>query len=208
MNGTAHSAIGAAGGYFIANTYHTDPSTTVFLIGLGSVAGLIPDLDIDGKLSGKITFSHKIIRTMAQLIGLAIIFYSFYQGNGLEKYVGIGIGALILSIAASIRQKHMLWITGSGVLVVGLFMSETWLILMSIYIIIASIVPHRTYTHSIIGVIFFAVIASKLEIALTISGVYYTCLIGYISHLIADSKFIPFNKQGVKLFLPFSSRDF
>lgn len=208
MNGTAHTVIGAAGGYFIANTFHTDPSTTVFLIGLGGVSGLIPDLDIEGKLRGKITFSHKVIRTMAQLIGLAIIFYSFYQGTGVEKYIGIGIGALILSIAASIRQKHMLWITGSGVLIVGLSMDEIWLILMGVYIIIASIVSHRTYTHSIIGVLFFAVIAFKLEIALAIKGVYYTCLIGYISHLIVDSKFIPFNKRGIKLFLPFSSKEF
>src|SRR5690625_7893904 len=77
MNGTAHAAIGAAGGFIVANTLHTDPVTTVFLVGLGGVSGLIPDLDIDGKLRGRITLSHKVIRTVAQLIGMMMIFYSF-----------------------------------------------------------------------------------------------------------------------------------
>jgi|SRR5690625_2294830 len=208
MNGTAHAVIGAAGGFIVANALHSDPPTTVFLIGLGSVSGLVPDLDIDGKLSGRITFSHKVIRTVARLIGFMMIFYSFYDGTGIERFIGAGIGVVIIRIASSIKQKHMLMITGAGVFTGGLSLEETWLMLMGIYIIIASFVSHRSYTHSIIGVIFFTFIASKLEASLGFSGVYYTCVIGYISHLIADSKLLPFNKRGIKLFLPISSREF
>lgn len=208
MNGTAHAAIGAAGGFMVANTLHTDPTTTVFLVGLGGISGLIPDLDIDGKLRSRITFSHTIIRTVAQLIGIMMIFYSFYQGTSTEKYIGMGIGAFIVGIASSIKQKHMLTITGIGVLAGGFSLDETWIILIGIYIMIASLVAHRSYTHSIIGVVFFAIIASKLETSLGISGVYYTCLVGYISHLVADSRILPFNKRGIKLFLPISSREF
>ncbi|HLR51256.1 MAG TPA: metal-dependent hydrolase [Candidatus Avamphibacillus sp.] len=208
MNGTSHAAIGAAGGFIVANALHSDPPTTVFLIGLGSVSGLVPDLDIDGKLSGRITFSHKVIRTVARLIGFMMIFYSFYGGTGTERLIGAGIGVLIIGIASSIKQKHMLMITGAGVLTGGLSLEETWLMLMGVYIILASFVAHRSYTHSIVGVVFFAVIASKWETSLGINGVYYTCLIGYISHLIADSRMLPFNKRGIKLFLPFSSKEF
>ncbi|HLQ98372.1 MAG TPA: metal-dependent hydrolase [Candidatus Dormibacteraeota bacterium] len=208
MNGTAHAAIGAAGGFIVANALHSDPPTTVFLIGLGSVSGLVPDLDIDGKLSGRITFSHKVIRTIARLIGFMMIFYSFYGGTGTERLIGAGIGVLIIGIASSIKQKHMLMITGAGVLTGGLSLEETWLMLMGVYIILASFVAHRSYTHSIVGVVFFAVIASKWEASLGINGVYYTCLIGYTSHLIADSKLLPFNKRGIKLFLPISSKEF
>ena len=128
MNGTAHAAIGAAGGFIVANTFHTDPATTVFLVGLGGVSGLIPDLDIDGKLRGRITLSHKMIRTVAQLIGMMMIFYSLYEGTGTEKYIGIGIGLGMISIASSIKQKHMLTITGVGVLAGGLSLEEIWLI--------------------------------------------------------------------------------
>src|SRR5699024_4093634 len=208
MNGTSHAAIGAAGGFIVANALHSDPPTTVFLIGLGSVSGLVPDLDIDGKLSGRITFSHKVIRTVARLIGFMMIFYSFYGGTGPERLIVAVIGVLIIGIASSIKQKHMLMITGAGVLTGGISLEETWLMLMGVYIILASFVAHRSYIHSIVGVVFFAVIASKREASLGINGVYYTCLIGYTSHLIADSKLLPFNKRGIKLFLPISSKEF
>lgn len=207
MNGTAHAAIGATTGFIVANTFQTNPSTTLFLVGLGAVSGLTPDLDIDGKLRGKITLSHKMIRTVAQLIGMLMIFYSFYEGANTEKYFGIGIGLGMIAISSSIKQKHMLAITGAGVLAGGYSLDETWLMLLGIYILIASFIPHRSYTHSILGIIFFGIIASKLEVSLGIDGVYYTCLAGYISHLITDSKLLPFNKRGIKLFLPVSSKE-
>ena len=205
MNGTAHAAIGAATGFIVANTFQASPSETALFVGLGAIAGLMPDLDIDGKLRGKITLSHKLIRMAAQLIGILMIFYSFYEGSSTEKWLGLGIGLGIMVISGFIKQKHMLTITGIGVLAGGFSLSEMWLILLGVYIIIASLTSHRSYTHSILGVIFFGVIASKLEISLRIDGVFYACLSGYISHLIADLKILPFNKRGIKLFLPVSS---
>ncbi|MFP5107991.1 metal-dependent hydrolase [Neobacillus sp. C211] len=207
MNGTAHAAIGAATGFIVANTFHTSPSTTLFLIGLGGISGLIPDLDIDGKLRGKITLSHKVIRIVAQLIGILMVFYSFYEGTTREKWIGLGIGIGLMIAASLIKQKHMLTITGIGVIAGGFSLTEIWLILLGIYILIASLVSHRSYTHSILGVVFFGIIASKLERSLGIDGVFYTCLAGYISHLIADFKILPFNKRGIKLFLPVSSKE-
>jgi len=207
LNGTAHAAFGAATGFIVANTFQTSPSTTLLLVGLGGVSGLIPDLDIDGSLRGKITISHKVIRTVAQLIGALMILYSFFEGGAAEKWIGIGIGLAMMVAASMIKQKHMLTITGVGVLVGGFSLQESWLILLGIYILIASFVAHRSYTHSILGVIFFGIIASRLEASLGINGVYYSCLAGYISHLVADFKILPFNKRGIKLFLPVSSKE-
>jgi inner membrane protein len=204
LNGTAHTAIGAATGFIAANTFHSSPTETIILIGLGAVSGLMPDLDIDGKLRGKITLSHKVIRLTALLIGVLMVFYSFYEGRATEKWFGIGSGLVIMIVSSLIKQKHMLTITGIGVLVGGISLSEVWLILLGVYVIIASITSHRSYTHSILGVIFFGIIASKLEVSLGIDGVFYACLGGYISHLIADLKILPFNKRGIKLFLPVS----
>lgn len=204
MNGTAHTAIGAATGFIAANTFHSSPTETIILIGLGAVSGLMPDLDIDGKLRGKITLSHKVIRLTALLIGVLMVFYSFYEGRAAEKWFGIGSGLVIMIVSSLIKQKHMLTITGIGVLIGGISLSEVWLILLGVYVIIASITSHRSYTHSILGVIFFGIIASKLEVSLGIHGVFYACLGGYISHLLADLKVLPFNKRGIKLFLPVS----
>jgi inner membrane protein len=207
VNGTAHTAIGAATGFMVANTFQTDPSTTLLLVGLGGVSGLVPDLDIDGKLRSKITLSHKVIRTAAQLIGILMIFYSVFEGRAMERWIGGGIGLVMLGLSSLIKQRHMLTITGIGVLAGGFSLQESWLLLLGIYILIASFVSHRSYTHSILGVVFFGVIAFKLEASIGIEGVFYTCLAGYISHLIADMKLFPFNKRGVKLFLPISSKE-
>jgi inner membrane protein len=204
LNGTAHTAIGAATGFIAANTFHSSPTETLLFVGLGAVSGLMPDLDIDGKLRGKITLSHRVIELAAMFIGILMVFYSFYEGRAVDKWFGIGSGLVIMIVSSLIKQKHMLTITGIGVLAGGISLSEVWLILLGVYIVIASIASHRSYTHSILGVIFFGVIASKLEGSLGIDGVFYACLGGYISHLIADLKILPFNKRGIKLFLPVS----
>jgi len=208
MNGTAHVSIGAATGFIVANHVDASPTSMLILVGLGGVSGLMPDLDVDGKLRSRITFSHKVIQTVAQLIGILMILYSFYEGTEAEQFMGIGIGVAMLIISSFLKQKHMLIITGIGVIAGGFTLQEMWLYLLGIYIIIASFVSHRSYTHSILGVIYFGIIASKLEVSLGMEGVFSACLAGYIGHLIADSKFLPINKRGVKLFLPFSSKDF
>lgn len=207
MNGTAHAAIGAAAGFITAKAYQSDPLEILLFVGIGSVSALIPDLDIDGKLRSKITFSHKVIQTAAQLIGILMIFYSFFEGKATDKWIGMAIGTGMLLLSTLIKQKHMLIITAAGVLLGGISLKESWLMLLAVYIFIASFVSHRSYTHSLLGVLFFGLIAYQLESSIGINGVFYTCLAGYISHLAADLKILPFNRRGIKLFLPFSSKE-
>ncbi|OCA90476.1 hydrolase [Bacillus sp. FJAT-27225] len=207
MNGTSHAAIGSATGFVVANSFAASPSATLLLVGLGCISGLLPDLDIDGKLRGKITLSHKVISLSAQAIGMLMILYSFIEKTENERWLGLGIGAMIMVVASLIKQKHMLTITGVAVIAGGLSLDEQWLILLGVYIIIASFSAHRSYTHSLLGVVFFGLIALKLEASLGIQGVFYACLGGYISHLIADLKIMPMNKRGIKLFLPVSSKE-
>ncbi|WP_340373621.1 metal-dependent hydrolase [Peribacillus sp. FSL E2-0218] len=208
MNGTAHMALGATVGYLTAHSLQTDPTTTLFLVGIGGVSGLMPDMDIDGKLSNRITFSHKFIRILAQTIGILMIIYSVLEGFEAEKWIGAGAGIGIIIISSFITQRHMLTLSGLGVLGIGMSLQENWLWLLGLYMILASFTPHRSYTHSIAGIVFFGIIAYQFEAAIGVDGIFTTCLFGYISHLIADMKFLPFNKRGVKLFLPFYSKAF
>jgi len=205
LNGTSHAVIGAATGFIVSNRFQTSLPESLLLVGLGAVSGLMPDLDIDGKLRGKITLSHKVIRLSAFVIGMLMICYSFLEKMAEDRWLGAAVGLLILIVASFIKQKHMLTITGLAVLAGGISLQELWLILLGIYIIIASFSSHRSYTHSILGIVFYGVIASNLEASLQVPGVFYACSIGYISHLIADLKLLPFNKRGIKLFLPLSS---
>jgi inner membrane protein len=207
LNGTTHAVIGSTTGFVVANSLQTSPSVTLLLVGLGGVSGLMPDLDIDGKLRGKITLSHKVIQLSALIIGMMMVVYSFFEKAESERWLGIGIGFMVILIASLIKQRHMLTITGVAVLVGGFSLDELWLILLGIYIVMASFTSHRSYTHSIVGVVFFGCIAANLEATLGIKGVFFTCLGGYISHLLADLKILPVNKRGVKLFLPLSSKE-
>jgi inner membrane protein len=167
----------------------------------------MPDIDIDGKLSNRITFSHHFIRTLAQIIGFLMIMYSFFQGKGSEIWIGMGAGAGIIVLSAFIRQRHMLMMTGFGVLAGGISLQENWLILLGVFIVIASFVPHRSYTHSLLGLGFFAVIAFQFEQAIGLQSAFLVCTAGYASHLLADMKVLPFNRRGVKYFLPFSTKE-
>lgn len=208
MKGTTHAILGGISGLVVSQSLVTDPSQTVILIGLGSVAGLAPDMDIDGKLSNKITFSHKIVRTVVQVIGcfLALQGLFFEEKDGQIMSMFIGISLFVLS--TFIKQRHMLTVTGIGVFLAGASIEELWLILLGIYILVASFVAHRSYTHSLLGILYFAFVAFYLEEAYEIDGIFWACMIGYVSHLVADMKIIPTNKRGVKLFLPFSKREF
>jgi len=207
MNGTAHMLIGAGVGFIASNSYQTDPTGTLLFVGIGAVAGLMPDIDIDGKLTNRITFSHKMVQYIAQLIGFLMMIYSYIEGGGNEKWIGVAIGIGILFLSTKLTQRRMLTVTGVAVLLGGLSLQEPWLLLLGIFIIIASFVPHRSYTHSLLGLVFFGVIAYQFEQSIAIEGVYKVAVAGYASHLIADMKFLPMNRRGVKLLLPLSSKE-
>ncbi|WP_408010481.1 metal-dependent hydrolase [Pseudalkalibacillus sp. A8] len=204
MKGTSHLLVGGVAGLITSNALQTDPTTTGILIACGGIAGLAPDIDVDGTLSNKITNTHKFIQTLAQIIGILLIVYSFVEGTGMEKWYGMGTGVGIMAVSSFITRRHMLTVSGAGVSIGGFMLQENWLFLLGIYIIVASFVPHRSYTHSILGIVFFGVIAHQFEASIGIEGMFIASLAGYASHLVGDMKFLPVNKRGVKLFLPFS----
>ena len=207
MNGTAHMTVGAAVGFIIAQTYGADAVDTASLVAAGGVSALIPDLDVNGKLSNKVTFSSKMVRSAVQVVSLLVMLYSYLEGSGNERWLGIGYGVLILIFSTFITQRRMLTITGIGIAACGFQLDTSWMWLMGIYVIIASLVSHRTYTHSILGIIYFYFVALAFQGAVMVDGLFQAAMIGYISHLIGDMKFLPFNKKGVKLFLPLSSKE-
>ncbi len=198
---------GAASGFIVANSLGSTPGITASLVVIGGVSGLMPDMDIDGKLANKVTVSSKMMKAVAQMIGVLMMVYSYLEGNGKEQWLGIGYGAGMIILSTFITQRRMLTITGIGVTACGWQLDEKWLWLLGIYILTASIVSHRTYTHSILGIVYFGVMAYYLEASLMIEGVFEACMIGYASHLFGDMKFLPFNKRGIKLFLPFTSKE-
>src|SRR5690625_7702345 len=93
----------------------------------------------------------------------------------------------------------MLILTGVTIGFAGVLLGKLWVILAATYIFIASFLPHRSYTHSLIGLLYFSYIAYLFSKDININGIFLTSVLGYSSHLVADMRIIPFNKRGIKL---------
>src|SRR5699024_1115546 len=117
---------------------------------------------IGGKLRNKLTMPQTYIRKIAQFIGILFIIYSYFITSDTSPYIGVGIGVAIFLLASMFKQRHMLIITSIGVGAGGYFLKENWILLFGVYIFIASISSHRSYTHSLVGLCLFGFISFLL----------------------------------------------
>src|SRR5690625_4486725 len=208
MNGVSHAAIGGVTGLVVASGIGADPTTTVILAIAGGVTALVPDLDTGGKLANKITIPHGFIRSGLTILGLLIIAYSWLTATELGKWLGVLIGISVIAMGQKIKKKIMLILTVVIIVFVGVLLIKLCLIFAAKYIIIASFLPHRSYTHSLIGLLYFSYIAYLFSKDININGIFLTSILGYSSHLVADMRIIPFNKRGIKLLRPISNIEF
>ncbi len=213
MKGTSHLLIGTAAGAIAG--YTAQPDIKIALIGavVGGISGVVPDLDTNGLASNSITVSKKVSKWLMETAGIVILLILVYQAitTGLSEdiYLYGGIGLLLLIVSRLITQRRMLTITGILVMLLGFVLGQSiGILLAGSYIIIASFLPHRSYTHSIIGIVFYGFILTKLNEQWPSEGFVAAGLAGYISHLFADMKILPVNRRGVKWFLPLWKREF
>ncbi|WP_301107426.1 metal-dependent hydrolase [Sporosarcina sp.] len=213
MKGTSHLLIGTAAGAVAGYAVQPDIQTALIGAAVGGISGVVPDLDTNGLASNRITLSKKVSKWLMETAGIVILLTLAYQavttGLGREIYIYGAIGFLLLIISRLITQRHMLTISGILVLLLGFVLGQSpGILLAGSYIIFASFLPHRSYTHSIIGVVFYAFILKNLYAEWPVNGLIAAGLTGYISHLIADMKILPVNRRGVKWFLPLWKREF
>jgi len=208
MKGVSHATIGGIIGIVVSTTIDADSTTTAMLAITGGVTALVPDLDTGERLAHKITLSHGLIGLTLTILGLFVIGYSWLTMPDIGKWLGIFIGVSIIVISKKINKKIMLILTGVILGFAGVSLGKLWLILAATYIIIAAFLPHRSYTHSLIGLLFFSYIAYLFSKDVNINGIYVTAILGYTSHLIADMRIIPSNKRGIKLLRPISHKEF
>ena len=213
MKGSSHLGIGIAAGAVAGFTIQPDITTVLVCAGIGGVSGVVPDLDTNGLASNRITLSKKLSKGLMELTAVGIFLSLLYQvftvGVGPDIYLYAGIGLLLLIFSRFITQKRMLTFTGVLVMLLGFVLDESiGILLAGGYIIFASFLPHRSYTHSLLGVLFYALILKYMYIEWPIDGMMAAGLAGYISHLVADMKLLPVNRRGVKWFLPFWRQEF
>lgn len=209
MKGSTHAAIGAVSGFGVSVSMNAAPFEMIILTGIGSIAALVPDLDVNGKLANKITVEKKWLILFFSMVGLFLMVYSYFMLIGIKQMSGFLISiSLFLLPRLFIKQRTMLFVTGAIVLYAGWYIKETWVVYIALFILFASLVSHRTWTHSIIGVAGFYFVAVEIAKEYPLPGLFTTLLISYISHLIADMKILPPNKKGVKWFYPIWKKEF
>ncbi|KKB33828.1 metal-dependent hydrolase [Bacillus thermotolerans] len=209
VKGSSHLTIGGAVGLGVSFYMQTDPLTTASLIGIGAVAGLAPDLDVNGKLSNRITISKKWLILFFALAGLLLIGYSYFLLGGVAAAGGMAIGACLIFLPRLfIKQRTMLFLTGIALGAVAWYTDIFWLLLLSVFIAVSSFLSHRTLTHSFIGAACFSAIAWHFEQSMHVEGSFLAGTLAYLSHLVADMKVWPANKKGVKWFLPLFRKEF
>ncbi|MBS4209932.1 metal-dependent hydrolase [Bacillus sp. FJAT-50079] len=209
MDGKTHFIIGGVTGIGIAKWMGVDLPTTVSLSLLGGCVGLVPDLDVKGTLSRKISLNKKWLTLLAGIIGLLFIISNFSVNPSTSQWLGICVGIALLTLPPIIiKQKMMVLLTGIAVGILGIWLQSKSLIMLGAYIGTASRLPHRSLTHSLIGLAYFSGVGYFLEQELRIDGIMLVCMFSYASHLLLDMKWIPKNRRGVKLFQPFLKWEF
>ena len=212
MEGSTHAVIGVTVGAFAG--YQVQPDVTTIAVGalVGGVSALVPDLDTNGLASNRITLSKKITQWLMQLVGagilIAIVYQFFNSGFSPSLLLYGGIGLLFFIVSRFITQRRMLTLTGVMVMWLGFVMHQSiGILLAGSYIVIASFLSHRSYTHSLLGLFFYAFILNQLQQEWALNGVLAAGIAGYASHLIADMKLLPMNRRGVKWFAPFWNKE-
>ncbi len=154
MKGTSHAVLGGAAGFGVAVYYGASPVDSFTLISAGMIAGLCPDLDTSGRLSRRITVPAEPFKLLMGFVAVWLMYYSLMEGTGVERAAGTGISLLLLAFSRKLSPKRMLTITGAGIIVLGGTLNILWLLLAGIYVLVASLFPHRSYTHSLLGLVF------------------------------------------------------
>ncbi|MCG7346436.1 metal-dependent hydrolase [Sporosarcina sp. ACRSL] len=212
MKGSSHTMIGVTVGAMAG--FQVQPDLLNIAVGsfVGGVSALVPDLDTNGLATNRITLSKKITQWLMQLVGagilVAIVYQFFNAGFSPAILLYGGIGLLFFIVSRFITQRRMLTLTGVMVMWLGIVMQQSiGILLMGSYIVIASFLPHRSYTHSLPGLAFYAFILNQLQQDWQVDGLLLAGIAGYASHLIADMKLLPMNRRGVKWFAPIWNKE-
>lgn len=168
MMGKTHTAIGMASVVILSSDKIIENLNNIVpIITITSLASILPDIDKKGS-----TISNKINKLVFNILFYSsIAIYVIYK----TKYFNnINISSTVNDI-----QVNSQFIVG--------------LVLMTILIVYSKLTEHRSFTHSILGVILYS-----LSFALINKGMLHYFIIGYIMHLVADF----FTDKGIEILYP------
>ncbi|RJX39488.1 metal-dependent hydrolase [Paenibacillus pinisoli] len=204
MRGKTHLAIGAVVGAGAAALYSSDLSESHMYIGIAAFSALCPDLDGPSILSSKITKASKKIREVALwggILYLGIILLLWLSGKPIPPLAAGGsLAAVLMGLTMKQGAIRNALVSAVGVYLVslGTSMDELWLTGLGIFVIIAPWLKHRGMTHTVWMLPIWWWLGLGLEQYLKLDGIAVTAMLGYLSHLAADT----LTPSGVKWLYP------
>ncbi|MCF8567029.1 metal-dependent hydrolase [Alicyclobacillus tolerans] len=217
MLGRTHMAVGALGAALIvplwlhetnAHTMMTHAGygalTLVEQITAGIVAGalggILPDLDQkDALMTRRIERVGKVA-TLLAILGLLGALHLWDSPAAL----GVSLVTLLaVTSHAEWMRKSSLLLLAAGVLGWGLT-HRSWFevaVLMAVWLSVTAFSPHRTFTHSLIGLAMAGVILVQVGIRTHLPWLADAAGLGYFLHLVADAI-----AGGIPLVWPYSKR--
>jgi len=202
--------IGAAIGAVFAAAHSPGMEYSLLYIGVASFSALAADLDGPSMLSSRLTKLSKQIRELALwggLIYLAISAYLYFTGKPLSPlWAGGSIAAVLLGLVMKQGAIRNALVSAVGLYLVyhGAIHERIWLIGLGAFVAWAPWLKHRGMTHTIWMLPFWAGLGGGREEELGADGLGMAAMLGYLSHLIADTM----TPSGVKWLFPLMKKSF
>lgn len=222
MMGRSHLAFGIMSGLLVARGVQAPLPEGVGITALAAASALVPDLDVDGLLMRRLTERPLIwIRRLFGYAGVILILLSYFPNTRNEQFGTALVGLLCLGVGFVLKDQaarrwmlslmgvllavgSLYWRLGEHVftlsgLTQGIQGSGRWLIWLGLFIAVVPHFPHRTYSHTLWALAVWGAIWYEAEASLRIHGLFMAGIIGYASHLLADTLTV----SGVRYLHPF-----
>ncbi|MBD8497216.1 metal-dependent hydrolase [Paenibacillus arenosi] len=204
MKGTTHLAIGVTIGMGAAAYFPFSFKSAGLYVAISAFSALSADLDGPSLLSRRIGQLSRWIRESIVWLGAVLVAGLAYQ-YVINEHVNMEwtMGAFIIFLLGFITKEGIIRnaivsLIGAVLMFIGWQSHMYWLIGFGLFVAWAPWLSHRGLTHTIWAVIFWGMIGYGLEQQLQVEGIMAVSVLGYVSHLVADT----LTPRGVKWFYP------
>jgi inner membrane protein len=204
MKGSTHLAIGIAIGVAASLYYPVSLNQSVIYLSVASVSALSADLDGPSLLSSKMGKLSKWIRELGLWSGFLLVaslaYVYFTQDKFYPVFTTAAITLFLLGFVTKVGiiRNALVSLVGGALFYAGYRTSQNWLMGFGLFVACVPWLKHRGMTHTVWSLFLWGVMGAGLEQELQIEGIMAVSILGYSSHLIADT----FTPAGVKWLYP------
>ncbi|MFC5648150.1 metal-dependent hydrolase [Paenibacillus solisilvae] len=208
MKGSTHLAIGAAIGVASAAYYPFTFQNAALYITVASFSALSADLDGTSMLSSKINKVSKLLRELLLwggiLLAAAVVYLYFARDYFNVNLSAVAVMGFLIGFITKegVMRNALVSAVGAAIIGAGWYWQLNWLMGFGLFIAWAPWLNHRGMTHTVWAIVIWGTIGYGLENQIHVDGVMIVSVIGYASHLVADT----LTPAGVKWFYPISKK--